>query len=202
MHSRRAMMLVAAVPVLWVALSGWSAAAALNNLFAAAINSITEDELYQHVEVLADDVYEGRSAGSRGGRAAALYVLDQIKPHRMTPGNNGDYAQTFNNNCRNILILLPGDDPRVENEVIVVGAHYDHVGRGKNSNSFGPTGRIHNGADDNASGTSVLLETIEAFATSGLKTRRTILFAFWDAEEMALSARGTGLPIRRCRSNE
>jgi hypothetical protein len=180
------MKFVAAVPVLWVALPALSAVAAHNNLFAAAMTSITEDELYQHVEVLADDVYEGRSAGSRGGRAAAQYVLDQIKPHGMTPGNNGDYAQTFNANCRNILVMLPGDDPRVQKEVIVVGAHYDHVGRGKNSNSFGPTGQIHNGADDNASGTSVLLETVEAFAASGLKTRRTILFAFWDAEENGL----------------
>ena len=48
------------------------------------------------------------------------------------------------------------------------------------------SGKIHNGADDNASGTSVLLETIEALARAGLKTRRTILFAFWDAEESGL----------------
>ncbi len=65
-------------------------------------------------------------------------------------------------------------------------AHYDHVGYGNSHNSFGPIGQIHNGADDNASGTSVLLETIEAFARSGLKTRRSILFALWDAEERGM----------------
>jgi hypothetical protein len=164
-----------------------SAIAAHNNLFAAAMNSITDDELYEHVEVLADDVYEGRAAGSRGGHAAAQYLLDQIKPYGLAPGgDNGGYVQTFNDDCRNILLSLPGDDRLVEQEVIIVGAHYDHVGYGRNSNSFGPTGKIHNGADDNASGTAVLLETIEAFASSGLKTRRTILFAFWDAEEKGL----------------
>ena len=82
--------------------------------------------------------------------------------------------------------MLPGDDPSLEREVIVVGAHYDHVGYGKSSNSRGPHGQIHNGADDNASGTSAVLEIIEAFAKSGLKTRRSILFAFWDAEERGL----------------
>ena len=109
--------------------------------------------------------------------------------------------QTFNDDCRNILVLQPGDDPQLRDEVIVVGAHYDHVGYGNSNNSFGPIGKIHNGADDNASGTSVLLETIEAFARSGLKTRRSILFAFWDGEEAGWSARGIGSRIRRCRSN-
>lgn len=174
------------VSLLFIPLAS-SAIAAHNNLFAAAMNSITDDELYQHVEVLADDVYEGRAAGSRGGHAAAQYILDQIKPYGLTSGSDdGNYVQTFNDDCRNVLMLLPGDDRLVEQEVVVVGAHYDHVGYGRNSNSFGPTGQIHNGADDNASGTSVLLETIEAFAQSGLKTRRTILFAFWDSEEKGL----------------
>ena len=97
-----------------------------------------------------------------------------------------DYTQTFNSNRRNILVSVPGDDPALAKEVIVVGAHYDHVGYGKPSNSYGPWGKIHNGADDNASGTSVLLEMVQAFAHSGLKTRRSILFAFWDGEENGL----------------
>lgn len=185
--ARVRMLTKAFVVAVLLVLSASSALAAHRNLFAAAMNSITEDELYQHVEVLADDVYEGRSAGSRGGHAAAQYILDQIKPYGLAPGGDNDgYVQTFNEDCRNILMLLPGDDRLVEQEAIVVGAHYDHVGYGRNSNSFGPTGQIHNGADDNASGTSVLLETIEAFAQSGLKTRRTILFAFWDSEEKGL----------------
>ncbi|MEX0612516.1 MAG: M20/M25/M40 family metallo-hydrolase [Pirellulales bacterium] len=151
------------------------------------MDSITADELYQHVEVLADDVYEGRAAGSRGGRAAAQYLVKQLQPYSFTPaGSGGDYVQRFGNGWQNVLVLLPGDDPDLQREVIVVGAHYDHVGYGNRSNSYGPIGRIHNGADDNASGIAVLLETMEAFATSGLRTRRSILFALWDGEERGL----------------
>src|SRR5262245_28943639 len=153
-----------------------------NALFTAALESISTNDLYHHVEVLADDVYEGRAAGSRGGHAAAQYIVRQLRRLHATPGgSNGDFVQTFNDDCRNILVVQPGDDPQIGSEVIVVGAHYDHVGYGSNRNSFGPIGRIHNGADDNASGTSVLLETIKAFSKSKLVTRRTILFAFWDA---------------------
>src|SRR3954469_13678061 len=165
-----------------------SAATAVNNASCtAAMESITTDELYPYVEVLADDVYEGRAAGSRGGHAAAQWLIQQLRPFQLMPGGtDGSYVQKFNDDCRNILVLQQGDDPQLQNEVIVVGAHYDHVGYGNRNNSFGPIGKIHNGADDNASGTSVMLEAIEAFARSGLKTRRTILFAFWDGEERGL----------------
>jgi hypothetical protein len=180
-------LLCCAAIVCSIALWGLSAAAANNALYASAMESITTDELYHYVEVLADDVYEGRAAGSRGGHAAAQWLLQQLRPYVLTPaGTDGNYVQNFNDDYRNILLLQPGDDSRLQNEVIIVGAHYDHVGYGNSQNSFGPLGKIHNGADDNASGTSVLLETIEAFARSGLKTRRTILFAFWDGEERGL----------------
>src|SRR6476660_1173956 len=176
-----------ATTVVLVALRGTSAAAVNNALYAAAMESITTDELYHYVEVLADDVYEGRAAGSRGGHAAAQWLIQQLRPFELTPaGPDGDYVQKFGDDYRNILVLQKGDDPQMQDQVIVVGAHFDHVGYGSSNNSFDPIGKIHNGADDNASGTSVVLETIEAFARSGLKTRRTILFAFWDGEERGL----------------
>jgi hypothetical protein len=158
-----------------------------NALYSAAIESIKTDELYHYVEVLADDIYEGRASGTRGGHAAAQWLIQQLRPFQFeAAGTDGGYVQKFNDDCGNILVLQRGDDPQLENEVMVVGAHYDHVGYGNRNNSFGPIGKIHNGADDNASGTSVMLEAIEAFARSGLKTRRTILFAFWDGEERGL----------------
>jgi hypothetical protein len=176
-----------ATTVACVAFWSVSATAVNNALYATALESITTDELYHYVEVLADDVYEGRAAGSRGGHAAAQWLVQQLRPFDLTPaGADGDYVQKFSNDCRNILVLQRGDDPEIQDEVIVVGAHYDHVGYGSSDNSFGPIGKIHNGADDNASGTSALLETIEAFARTGLKTRRSILFAFWDGEERGL----------------
>ncbi len=161
------------------------ASAATNALLSAALDSITAEELHDHVAVLADDVYEGRAAGSRGGRAAGQYIVKQLKQYSLVPaGTNGDYYQSFGNDDeRNILVMLPGNDPQLEQEIIVVGAHYDHVGYGSKNNSLGPTGEIHNGADDNASGVSELLETIQAFASTGITSRRSILFTFWDGEE-------------------
>jgi hypothetical protein len=81
---------------------------------------------------------------------------------------------------------IEGSDPALKNEYILVGAHYDHVGYGTSQNSYGPTGYIHNGADDNASGAAALLEIAEGIVTSGLKPKRSILFVLWDAEEKGL----------------
>lgn len=79
----------------------------------------------------------------------------------------------------NVLGIIPGTDPKVANEVVLVGAHFDHLGDDG-------SGRIFRGADDNASGTSVVLETERAMHLSGLKPRRTIMFASWTGEEGGL----------------
>jgi hypothetical protein len=96
------------------------------------------------------------------------------------------YFQEFGAEYRNVLAILPGGDREVSQEWIAVGAHYDHVGYGTSQNSLGPLGRIHNGADDNASGIAALLELIEACTLLPAPPRRTLLFAFWDAEEKGL----------------
>jgi hypothetical protein len=70
--------------------------------------------------------------------------------------------------------------------VVVVGAHYDHVGYGTADNSYGPFGYVHNGADDNASGVAGLLEMVEAIGHLPERPRRSILVAFWDGEEKGL----------------
>ncbi|HTN76717.1 MAG TPA: M20/M25/M40 family metallo-hydrolase, partial [Pirellulaceae bacterium] len=77
-------------------------------------------------------------------------------------------------------------DPELKSQYIVIGAHYDHVGYGSRTNSFGPTGYIHNGADDNASGVAGLLEIIQAFTSLPEHPRRSVLFALWDGEEKGL----------------
>ena len=74
----------------------------------------------------------------------------------------------------------------LSHEVIVIGAHYDHVGYGSASNSQGPIGHIHNGADDNASGTSALMQLVKAFSSLDTPPPRSMLFAFWDGEEAGL----------------
>ncbi|TWT34542.1 M20/M25/M40 family metallo-hydrolase [Blastopirellula retiformator] len=152
-----------------------------------AVNSIQSGEIQKHLDMLADDSFEGREAGSRGGRAAGNYLVEFLKDHGLKPaGDNGTYFQWFGSEYRNILAMLPGKNPELAEQVIVVGAHYDHVGYGNSTNSFGPTGYIHNGADDNASGTSGLLEVVEAFSKLAEPPQRSVLFVFWDGEEKGL----------------
>ncbi len=79
---------------------------------------------------------------------------------------------------RNVFAYIPGNDPELKHEVVVLGAHFDHVGIENN--------QIYRGADDNASGTMGLLEIAEAFALSPVKPRRSVLFAAWNAEERGL----------------
>lgn len=154
---------------------------------AAALDSITTEELKGHVDVLADDTFEGRQAGSRGGYAAANYLAKAFEAGGLAPaGDGGSYFHAFNGNCRNILGLLEGSDRRLAHEVIAVGAHYDHVGYGRAGNSYGPIGYIHNGADDNASGTAAILEMIDAVRRLPARPKRSLLFALWDAEEDGL----------------
>ena len=71
-------------------------------------------------------------------------------------------------------------------ELVIVSAHYDHVGYGDASNSYGPFGFVHNGADDNASGVAGLIEIAEALQALPSHPRRSILLAFWDGEEKGL----------------
>ncbi len=154
---------------------------------AKALNSITKEELKRHVEVLADDTLEGRQAGSRGGMAAGNYLAKAFADAGLAPaGESGSFFQGFNGNCRNILGLLAGSDATLKQEAIVIGAHYDHVGYGRSGNSFGPIGYIHNGADDNASGTAAVLEMIDAIRRLPNPPKRSLLFALWDAEEDGL----------------
>ena len=155
---------------------------------AAALEGVTAADLRRHVSALADDTFEGRETGSRGGRAAAGYLQMQFKAYGLRPaGESGGYFQQFNGNSRNILGMVEGSDPALRHEVILVSAHYDHVGYGNARNSFGPTGFIHNGADDNASGAATLLEVAQACAQLEPKPKRSILFALWDAEESGLN---------------
>ena len=79
---------------------------------------------------------------------------------------------------RNVLASLPGSDPELKEEVVIVGAHFDHVGT--------RNGKVYNGADDDASGTAAVLEIAEAFALSPSKPARSLLFALWNAEERGL----------------
>ncbi|MDB5391245.1 MAG: peptidase [Planctomycetaceae bacterium] len=179
----------------WISVSVLLAAGGLKSMawaeeltpFQKAWESIQAKDARQHVTTLASDTFEGRDAGSRGGKAASIYLSQEFRKSNLQGSiSPKTYFQEFGNECRNILGLLPGSDPKLKHEFIIVGAHYDHVGYGNQETSNGPVGHIHNGADDNASGVSAVLEIAEAWRTGGLQPRRSILFALWDSEEHGL----------------
>lgn len=176
-------LIIACVTLLATASQAWADSAHL----AAALNSITTADMQRHVEALANDTFEGREAGSRGGRAAGVYLGQEFRRNGLAGGAaDGGYYQPFGAQYRNLIGILEGSDPELKSEYIIVTAHYDHVGYGTYQNSYGPTGFIHNGADDNASGTAGILEVIEACAQLEDRPRRSIIFALWDGEEKGL----------------
>ena len=89
--------------------------------------------------------------------------------------------------ARNVAALLPGSDPTLADEVLILGAHYDHLGLG-GEGSLDPDafGVVHNGADDNASGTSGLIEIARLLSQSDRRTARSVLFLAFTAEEKGL----------------
>jgi aminopeptidase YwaD len=86
----------------------------------------------------------------------------------------------------NVVGILDGSDPALKNETIVIGAHYDHLGRGGEGSLAPRSGEIHHGADDNASGVAGVLELAHVFTTQRPKPKRTILFVAFSGEEEGL----------------
>lgn len=80
---------------------------------------------------------------------------------------------------RNIIAKIDGVDPVLKDEFVIIGAHMDHLG-------VSPTGEVYNGANDNASGTAVVMEIARIMKVNNVKPKRTILFALWAGEEQGL----------------
>ncbi|MGQ9505897.1 MAG: M20/M25/M40 family metallo-hydrolase [Thermogutta sp.] len=154
--------------------------------FFAALNSITSSELYNHVAFLAQDELEGREAGMPGGQTAGEYLRAALEQYRLQPAGTNGFFQEFGAGYRNVVAILPGSADRLAHEVIVLGAHYDHVGYGEKRNVRDSVGMVHNGADDNASGTAAVLEIAQAAALLPQRPKRTLLFIFFDGEEKGL----------------
>jgi hypothetical protein len=86
----------------------------------------------------------------------------------------------------NVVGVLEGSDAKLRSEVIVIGAHYDHLGRGGEGSLAEREGEVHHGADDNASGTAGLVELARLFAAEREKMRRTVVFVAFGGEEEGL----------------
>ncbi len=156
----------------------------------AGTEAITTEGVTATVNHLASDALEGRGSGARGGRLAGDWLAAQCKALGLTPaGDNGTYFQTFSGQgqtMRNVVATIPGTEA---GEMVVLGGHYDHLGLGHQSGSlaFGAgKGKVHNGADDNASGTGAILEIAKAFVASGRQPKRRVVFVWFDGEERGL----------------
>jgi Zn-dependent M28 family amino/carboxypeptidase len=79
----------------------------------------------------------------------------------------------------NVIAVIPGNDPLLKDQLVVIGSHLDHMGKR-------PNGDVYAGADDNASGTAVMMELARSVVASGLRPARTLMFAAYDAEELGL----------------
>lgn len=154
---------------------------------AAARATITSADLRKHVEFLASDTLEGRRGGTDGARAAAAYLASQFRSFGLKPAAEG-FRQEFGDLGMQNIVAVWGD-AKSGLAPIVVSAHYDHVGTGGKGTKKENDGLIHNGADDNASGTALVLEVAEA-CSSLPAPARPVVFALWDGEEQGLIGSG------------
>ena len=150
----------------------------------------------QHVRYLASDKMQGRGTGSPENASAATYIARHFRKYGLTPLGTNGYEQPFTakvrrvvvpdslREARNVIGFLDNGAPYT----IVVGAHYDHLGLGRQGSSLDslPQGKIHNGADDNASGVAGLLELAYYFAKNNVKEPYNFLFMAFGAEELGL----------------
>jgi Zn-dependent M28 family amino/carboxypeptidase len=169
--------------------------------FAANAQQINQSNLKKHISYLADDKLKGRGTGSAEEKLAADYIISQFKEYKLQPKGNKDYLYSFTFkknldphdtvtvnkpevNTNDIVAFL---DNKAEN-TIIIGAHYDHLGMGfdKNSLDANPENKIHNGADDNASGVAGVLELARYFATNKEKENYNFLFICFSGEELGL----------------
>jgi len=138
-------------------------------------------ELTQHVNFLAQPALKGREAGSWESATVREYLAGRFADYGLLPWPGVQtYAQDFAFGT-NMIAILPGTDPDLADEIVILSAHYDHLGKGRKG--------VYPGACDNASGVAALLEIAEQMTLAGKPPKRTVCFASFDAEErMAFGA--------------
>ena len=172
-----------------------------------ALNTINRSSAEATINFLATDELQGREAGFHGSRVTSEYIVSLLQWMGVSPLADS-YFQPFDAyrkerqkkgrlevhpdsiaklkqevhqklTMRNVLGMIPGKNTK---EYVIVGAHFDHLG-------IDPVldgDQIYNGADDNASGVSAVLQIARAFLASGQQPERNVIFAFWDGEEKGL----------------
>jgi aminopeptidase YwaD len=149
-----------------------------------------KQRLERHVQVLASDSLEGRGLGTEGREKAVRYIENEMREMGLEPFQEDSYFHYFdfkvslvNLKGKNVVGIIPGADPVLKDEYIVIGAHFDHLGYDK-----APDGSktIFPGADDNASGVAGILEIARSILVSGEQPKRSLIFIAFDAEESGL----------------
>jgi hypothetical protein len=174
---------------------------ALSNVFAQQ-TTISEKDLRKHVTYLASDKLKGRGTGTPEELMAAKYIAKQFRKIGLTPkGTDGTFFHKFtfkkssdphggvDQSAKQISAQnVAGYLDNGAEYTIVIGGHYDHLGLGLDHNSLdaNPEGKIHNGADDNASGTAGVIELARYLAKNGVKEQHNFLFLCFSGEELGL----------------
>ena len=135
------------------------------------------------MDFLASDELQGRDTGSEGIEKAAAFIESAFKKNGVKPYFEGyrDMISDYEKPAYNVVGVVEGNDPELRKEYIIVGAHYDHLGLIEAENGD----EIANGANDNASGTTTVMELARYFGKSK-SNKRSIIFALFSAEEKGL----------------
>lgn len=144
---------------------------------------VSQQEISSTLAYLSSDELEGRDTGSEGIEKAAVYLENQLKKYNYKPyfRNFRDTLTTIDN-AYNVVGFLEGKDPKLKNEIVILSAHYDHIG----ITEKGFEGdHINNGANDNASGTTVLSEVAKYLGELN-NNKRSVLIVYFSAEEKGL----------------
>lgn len=152
----------------------------------------SERRMMTTIKYLASEELKGRGLGTPEIDQASEYIANKFKEAGLKPVN-GSYYQKFTHtfkdkgelNLTNVIGIIPGTDPDLKDEPVVISAHYDHLGLGWPDVRKGNEGKIHYGADDNASGVATIIELAHSMAKT-VKPKRTIVFLACTAEEAGL----------------
>jgi acetylornithine deacetylase/succinyl-diaminopimelate desuccinylase-like protein len=148
--------------------------------------------LKRNVAYLTDSARLGRKAGSAQELDVARYLHNQLEKagvFMLSPEDGEDFYLTVQGDTihsRNVIGVVEGYDPKLKNEYVVIGAHYDHLGTSYLKRDGEDQLQIFFGADDNASGVATLVEVAKQVAAQHYVFRRSVIFALFGAEELGM----------------
>jgi aminopeptidase N len=162
---------------------------------ASVPSEYSEERMMETVKYLSGDELKGREIGTPEIDKAADFIAQKFRQEGLIPGgDHGSYYQKWdmphsNTDMKNVIAVISGKKPEFAQESVVIGAHYDHLGLGTSIGRSEDKGKIHPGADDNASGVAVLLELARVLKESLNPDRSVVFVAFTGEEEGKLGSK-------------